>query len=92
MSRAPDHPRAKVHADWAAVELVRTNDPVALSAITALLTAAHIPFMVADYNLSVLTGSLQAFPIRIIVQDCCGSDARRLLEDAGYGPELASPG
>jgi hypothetical protein len=43
---------------------------------------------VTDRNVSVLLGSIEAFPCRIIVGDCCVSDARRLLEEAGYGREL----
>ena len=59
-----------------------------LSAIEALLTEAHVPYLVTDRNVSVLAGSIEAFPCRIIVGDCCVSDARRLLEEAGYGREL----
>jgi hypothetical protein len=61
---------------------------VVVSAIEALLTEAHIPYMVTDRNVSVLVGSIEAFPCRIIVGDCCVSDARRLLEETGYGLEL----
>ena len=69
-------------------ELVRTNDAVLLSAIEALLTGAHIPYLVTDRNVSVLAGSIDAFPRRILVGDCCFVDARRLLTEAGYGHEL----
>ena len=61
-----------------------------LSAIEALLTEAHVPYLVTDRNVSVLAGSIEAFPCRIIVGDCCVSNARRLLADAGYGRELPS--
>lgn len=69
-------------------ELIRTNDAVLLSAIEALLTAAHIPHVVTDRNVSILSGSINAFPRRILVGDCCVADARRLLIEAGYGHEL----
>jgi Putative prokaryotic signal transducing protein len=52
---------------------------VVVSAIEAVLTEAHIPYLVTDRNMSVLVGSIEPFPCRIIVGDCCVSDARRLL-------------
>ena len=69
-------------------ELVRTNDPVLVSAIEALLDGARIPHVVADHNISVLEGSIGAFPRRILVHECCIEDARRLLAQAGLGHEL----
>ncbi len=39
-------------------ELVRTNDPVLVTAIEALLKGADIPHVVLDQNMSVLEGSL----------------------------------
>ena len=89
MLRVPNHPQRPPRAEWAPVELVRTNDSVVVSAIAALLSEARIPFVVTDYNVSILAGSIGAFPIRVIVGDCCVSDARRLLAEAGYGQELA---
>jgi len=69
-------------------ELVRTNDPVLVSAIEALLDAAEIPHLVLDQNMSVLEGSLGILPRRILVDDEHQVDARRLLADAGLGHEL----
>jgi Putative prokaryotic signal transducing protein len=69
-------------------ELVRTNDPVLISAIEALLNGAHIEHMVVDQNISVLEGSIGIFPRRILVGDDQVMQARRLLEDAGFGNEL----
>jgi hypothetical protein len=88
MLRVPDHSQKPAHYKWTPIELLRTNDSVILSAIGALLTEAHIPWLVTDYNVSVLAGSIDAFPRRIIVGDCCASDARRLLAEAGYEREL----
>ena len=69
-------------------ELVRTNDPVVISAIEALLNGANIAHMVVDQNMSVLEGSIGIFPRRILVGEDQIQAARRLLEDAGFGNEL----
>ena len=69
-------------------ELVRTNDAVLVSAVGALLDAAHIPHVVLDQNMSVLEGSIGILPRRILVGLCSIDDARALLEDAGLGHEL----
>ena len=69
-------------------EIVRANDPVLVSAITALLDGAHIEHVVLDQNMSVLEGSLGILPRRILVADDDVKKARRLLTDAGLGHEL----
>jgi Putative prokaryotic signal transducing protein len=73
-------------------ELVRTNDPVLVSAIQALLDGARIPHVVLDGNMSVLEGSIGILPRRILVEECCVNDARRLLREAGLGHELRPDG
>ena len=73
-------------------ELVRTNDAVLVSAVQALLDAAHIPYLVLDQNMSVLEGSIGILPRRILVNECCIDDARRLLAEAGLGHELRPDG
>jgi putative signal transducing protein len=78
--------RAEEADDWH--ELVRTNDPVLVSAVQALLNAAHIPHLLLDQNMSVLEGSIGILPRRIVVNECCIDDARRLLREAGLGHEL----
>ena len=88
MLRVPNHSQGPIHYEWTPAELIRTNDSVLVSVIEALLTEAHIPFLVTDRNMSALAGSIEAFPLRVIVGDCCVSNARRLLEEAGYGQEL----
>ena len=90
MLRVPNQTQGQIPYKWAPIELIRTNDVVLVSAIEALLTAAHIPYLVTDRNMSVLAGSIEAFPRRILVGDCCIADARRLLAEAGYGRELSS--
>jgi tRNA1(Val) A37 N6-methylase TrmN6 len=69
-------------------ELVRTNNAVLITAIEALLKSAEIPHMVLDQHMSVLEGSLGMLPRRIVVEDCCLEDARKLLEEAGLAHEL----
>ena len=69
-------------------EIVRTNDAVLISAIDALLKGANIRHMVLDQNMSVLDGSLNMLPRRIVVDNEAVERARRLLTDAGLGHEL----
>ncbi|MFN8829267.1 MAG: DUF2007 domain-containing protein [Labrys sp. (in: a-proteobacteria)] len=71
-------------------ELVRTNDPVLISAIEALLGAADIPCLVLDTHMSVLEGSLGIIPRRLLVPRDDLAQARRLLRDAGLAHELRS--
>ena len=73
-------------------ELVRTNDPVLISAIEALLKGAHIAHMVVDQNISVLEGSIGIFPRRILVGEDQFEAASRLLKDAGFAHELRRDG
>ena len=69
-------------------ELVRTNDPVLLSAVGALLDGAGIRHVVFDRNMSVLEGSVGILACRILVPDEDAAPARRLLSEAGLGHEL----
>ena len=69
-------------------ELIRANDAVLVSAVEALLSAAKIPHLVLDQNMSVLEGSLGILPRRIMVEDDSVAAARRVLVDAGLGHEL----
>lgn len=70
------------------MQLVRTNDPVLVSAIVALLEAAALRPLVLDQNMSVLEGSLGVLPQRILVPDDEVAAARCLLNEAGLGHEL----
>jgi hypothetical protein len=69
-------------------ELVRTNNPVLISAIGALLDEARIPYFVLDQNMSVLEGSLGILPRRMMVAEGYADAARTLLTNAGFGREL----
>jgi hypothetical protein len=70
-------------------ELLRSNDPVLISFVSALLEEAEIGFMVADLNMSVLEGSIGALPRRVMVVDARISEARDLLTEAGIGHVIA---
>jgi hypothetical protein len=63
-------------------ELVRTNDPGLISVIEGLLSGAEIPYQVADRNMSVLEGSINAIRMRILVPDEHETEARELLTEA----------
>jgi hypothetical protein len=69
-------------------ELLRTNDLVLISFVEALLRDAGIKHFVADQNMSVIEGSLGVLPRRVLVDAASADAARKLLEDAGVGPEL----
>ena len=73
-------------------EIVRTNDPVLISAIDALLRGANIEHIVLDQNMSVLEGSIGMLPRRVMVADEQAAQARRLLMEAGLGHELRPDG
>jgi tRNA1(Val) A37 N6-methylase TrmN6 len=70
-------------------ELLRSNDPVLISFVSALLDEECIDFMVADTNMSVLEGSIGALPRRILVGEDQLSEASRTLTQAGMGDALA---
>ncbi|ETR76644.1 hypothetical protein X566_02595 [Afipia sp. P52-10] len=69
-------------------ELIRVNDPVLVSAVSALLDGAGIHYLVLDQNMSVIEGSLGILPRRIMVEDGDVAAARRVIADAGLGHEL----
>lgn len=71
-------------------ELLRSNDPVLISYVSALLEEADIGFMVADANMSVLEGSIGALPRRVLVETPGISRARRVLTEAGIGHVIAT--
>ena len=64
-------------------ELLRTNDPVRLSFLTALLADARIESIVLDMHTSVLEGSLGILPRRLMVAVDDWDDARDVLLSAG---------
>jgi len=70
-------------------ELLRSNDPVLLSYVSALLEEARIDFIVADLNMSVLEGSIGALPRRVLVESDRLGQARNVLTEAGIGHVIA---
>ena len=73
-------------------ELLRTNDMVLVSAVTALLDGANIGHLLLDNNMSIVEGSLGVIPRRILVHEDDNQAARRLLIEAGLGHELRDDG
>lgn len=70
-------------------ELLRTNDLVRLSWLTALLAAEGVEAVVLDGHMSAVEGSISAIPRRLAVADADAARARRILLAAG---ELAAGG
>ena len=64
-------------------EVLRTNDPVRLSWIQALLADAGVTAIVLDHHTSVLEGSIGALPRRLVVASEDWDLARRVLIEAG---------
>jgi putative signal transducing protein len=73
-------------------ELLRSNDAVLISYVSALLEEAGIGFIVADTNMSVLEGSIGALPRRVLVETDDLPRARRLLNEAGIGHVITDTG
>jgi hypothetical protein len=69
-------------------ELLRTNDLVLISAIEALLNSEGIKPFIADQAMSAMEGSVGFLPRRICVAESQAQEARQILIDAGFGPEL----
>ena len=65
------------------IELIRTNDAVAISFIEALFRDREIDHMVLDQHMSVLEGSLGVLPRRIMVVEDQENEARYLIRAAG---------
>ncbi|GIL02252.1 MAG: hypothetical protein BroJett030_21510 [Alphaproteobacteria bacterium] len=70
-------------------ELLRTNDPVLLSFVEALLREGGIGHVVLDANMSVLEGSIGILPRRVLVDADAYRQAVRTLTDAGLDKELS---
>ena len=70
------------------IELVRTNDLVAISLMESLFREAEIVHLVLDQHMSVLEGSIGILPRRVMVDNDQEEKARRLLADAGLSDFL----
>lgn len=64
-------------------ELLRTNDPVRLSFVEAILAAAGIESVVLDQHTSIVEGSIGAIQRRIMVAERDHARAKLLLSEAG---------
>ncbi|MGB1547824.1 MAG: DUF2007 domain-containing protein [Alphaproteobacteria bacterium] len=62
-------------------ELLRTNDPVFLSCLMARLKDEAIEAIVLDSHMSILEGSANAIPRRVMVADDDFSRAQTILEE-----------
>ncbi|HXV23811.1 MAG TPA: DUF2007 domain-containing protein [Alphaproteobacteria bacterium] len=63
-------------------ELLRTNDPVTLTWIDALLREAGIECIILDSHTSIIEGSIGAIPRRVMVSEEDWPRARALLARA----------
>ena len=63
--------------------VVRSNDPVRLSFLVALLADAGIAAILLDQHTSVMDGSIGAIPRRLAVAEADATRARRVLAEAG---------
>ncbi len=63
--------------------VVRSNDPVRLSFLVALLADAGIEAILLDQHTSIMDGSIGAIPRRLAVAEADAARARRVLAEAG---------
>jgi hypothetical protein len=63
-------------------ELLRSNDLVHLSWIRSVFDEANILIFVMDEHMSVLEGSANAIPRRVMVSEEDHAQALKILEDA----------
>jgi Putative prokaryotic signal transducing protein len=70
--------------------LISCTDVVLVSFAVALLKDAEIAAVVFDLNVSVMEGSLNILPRRVMVADDDWQAARALMRDAGLGGELVA--
>jgi putative signal transducing protein len=68
-------------------ELLRTNDPVRLSFVQALLRDSGIDSHVLDHHTSLVEGSIGAIPRRLVVAERDYRRARTILAAAGEEAE-----
>jgi hypothetical protein len=64
-------------------ELLRSNDAVLISFAESVLRDAGVVPLVADQHMSVIEGSIGAFPRRLLVKTEDAATARQALTEAG---------
>lgn len=73
-------------------EVLRSNDAVVISFAQAVLQELGITNFLADQYMSVVEGSIGAFPRRLLVDSGDCTAARRALTDAGLQDWLINDG
>ena len=73
-------------------EILRSNDAVLISFAQSVLRQAGIASFLADQHISVVEGSIGAFPRRLLVGGEDWPTARRMLSEAGLGASLINDG
>ena len=63
-------------------EILRTNDPVLLSFVEALLADTRIEYLVLDAHTAAMEGSILAIPRRVVVEADGGERAQALVDGA----------
>ena len=71
-------------------ELLRTNDPVLLSYVEVLLADQGIAAVIFDRHISLMEGSIGAFPRRLLVSSDDCARATRVMQDAGLAAWVKS--
>lgn len=72
-------------------EILRSNDAVLLSYAEVVLRQMGIGCLIADQHISVIEGSIGAFPRRLLVEDEDADRARAALRDADLGQWIYDP-
>jgi len=70
------------------IELLRTNDPVIISYIQAVLGDAGIETFLFDSNMSIMEGSIGMLPRRLMIDENDAERVRGLLNDPVTAPYL----
>src|SRR4029453_2050574 len=73
-------------------ELLRSNDAVLISFAESILREAGVGSLVADQHMSVIEGSIGAFPRRLLVKTEDAATARQALSEAGLDAWLVRDG
>ena len=73
-------------------ELMRTNDAVTMSFAQSVLRGIGIESFVADQHMSIVEGSIGAFPRRLLVDSDAFGAAHKALTDAGLAQWLVGVG
>jgi hypothetical protein len=73
-------------------EILRSNDAVLIGFAESVLRQAGIASLLADQHISMVEGSIGAFPRRLLVGGEDWLSAHRILSHAGLGASLINDG